>query len=299
LPSRYVKSDRLRDRYPIRNGAPAGRGARFGALPVTVHLPHPVSTAITRRRALRCWGVPGCGPPPTTNTTTHQQNPATQPTATRVLAELPHHPWVHLSCHGSQHPTSPTESAFWLTDGPLRDAADRTALSFFSIDGSLEETPGALMPSTMHDRTVLPPAETESLNKLLAAMRHERSERAVLIGPDNTRWELPAEAYRVLKEVLEAMSQGLAITVVPQHTMLTTQEAADLLGISRPTLVKLLESDQIPYEHRGRHRRLCLVDVLEYQRSVRANRRGRLDALVEAAETHGLYSATSTPKPTR
>ncbi|MGH3911710.1 MAG: helix-turn-helix domain-containing protein, partial [Pseudonocardiaceae bacterium] len=100
-------------------------------------------------------------------------------------------------------------------------------------------------------------------------------------------------------EVLEAMSQGLAITVIPQHTMLTTQEAADLLGISRPTLVKLLESDQIPYEQRGRHRRLRLADVLNYQRTARADRRSRLDALVEAAEKHDLYSATSTPKPTR
>jgi excisionase family DNA binding protein len=155
------------------------------------------------------------------------------------------------------------------------------------------------MTSTMHDRTVLPPAETESLNKLLTAMRQELSKRAVLVGPDDTRWELPAEVYWVLKEVLEAMSQGLAITVLPQHTLLTTQEAADVLGISRPTLVKLLESDQIPYEQRGRHRRLRLVDVLEYQRSAGANRRGRLATLVEAAEKHGLYSATSTPKPTR
>ena len=47
-------------------------------------------------------------------------DPATQPTTTRVLAELPRHAWVHLSCHGSQHVTDPTESAFWLTDGPLR-----------------------------------------------------------------------------------------------------------------------------------------------------------------------------------
>ncbi|MGH4000925.1 MAG: CHAT domain-containing protein, partial [Pseudonocardiaceae bacterium] len=54
----------------------------------------------------------------------HEQNPppspADQPTTTRVLAELPQHAWVHLSCHGSQHVTDPTESAFWLTDGPLR-----------------------------------------------------------------------------------------------------------------------------------------------------------------------------------
>jgi len=155
------------------------------------------------------------------------------------------------------------------------------------------------MTSTLHDRTVLPPADRESLTKLLAAMRIEPSQGAMLVGPDDTRLELPAEAYRVLREVLEAMSQGLAITVIPQHTMLTTQEAADILGISRPTLVKLLENDSIPYERRGRHRRLRLVDVLDYQRTARADRRGKLDALVKDAEKHSLYSATATPKSTR
>jgi len=152
------------------------------------------------------------------------------------------------------------------------------------------------MTSTMHDRTVLPPEETESLNQLIDALRREAPERAVLVGPDDTRWELPDEVYRVLTEVLHAMAKGLAITVIPQHTMLTTQEAADFLGISRPTLVKLLESNEIPYERQGRHRRLRLVDVLEYQQTSRRARRKILDDLVEEAEDHDLYSATSIPK---
>ncbi len=61
---------------------------------------------------------------PTRHQRDHGQppDPATQPTTGRFLAELPRHPWVHLSCHGSQHVTDPTESAFWLTDGPLRIA---------------------------------------------------------------------------------------------------------------------------------------------------------------------------------
>jgi excisionase family DNA binding protein len=151
----------------------------------------------------------------------------------------------------------------------------------------------------MHDHTVLPPAETGGLTELLAAMRAEPSRGPALLGPDGIRLELPAEAYRVLREVLEAMAQGLAVTVIPQHTMLTTQEAADMLGISRPTLVKLLDSDHLPYEQRGRHRRLRLVDVLEYQRATRTSRRKRLDALVRDAEEHDLYAATSTPKLTR
>jgi len=149
----------------------------------------------------------------------------------------------------------------------------------------------------MHDRTVLPPEETEGLTKLLAAVRGEP--RGALVGPDNTRLELPAEAYGVLRDVLEAMAKGYAITVIPQHTMLTTQEAADLLGISRPTLVKLLENGEIPYESRGRHRRLLLINVLAYQEKARRERKAELDALVDEAGELGLYESTATPRPTR
>jgi excisionase family DNA binding protein len=95
------------------------------------------------------------------------------------------------------------------------------------------------------------------------------------------------------------MAKGLAITVIPQRTMLTTQEAADLLGISRPTLVKLLKDREIPFEQRGRHRRLLLADVLAYQDRARRNREAELGALAEEAGRLGLYAATATPQPTR
>ena len=153
------------------------------------------------------------------------------------------------------------------------------------------------MPSVMHDHTVLPPEDTELLTRLFAAVRDEPC--AALVGPDNTRLELPVEVYRVLRDVLEAMAKGLAITVVPHRTMLTTQEAADLLGISRPTLVKLLEHGDIPFESRGRHRRLLLSDVLDYLEKSRRSRRAELDALVEEAGKLDLYTATATPRPTR
>ena len=68
---------------------------------------------------------------------------------------------------------------------------------------------------------------------------------------------LPEEVYRVLVEVVEAMREGKAITLVPRTQRLTTQEAADFLGISRPTLVKFLEDGKIPYDQPGRHRRSC------------------------------------------
>jgi excisionase family DNA binding protein len=151
----------------------------------------------------------------------------------------------------------------------------------------------------LHGHTELPPEETKQLVKLLEVTRDEPDSGVCLIGPDGLTRQLPAEITHVLADALEAMSQGLAVTVVPQHAMLTTQEAAELLGISRPTLVKLLEREHIPYEMRGRHRRLRLDDVLEYQRTARNERRHKLDALAEHAEKHDLYSATATPRRTR
>lgn len=153
------------------------------------------------------------------------------------------------------------------------------------------------MTQKLYDRTVLPPEESESLNAMVAAFPDEG--KAALVGPDGVQWELPAQAYRVLREVLEAMAKGLAISVVPQHTRLTTQEAADLLGISRPTLVKLLGDGELAFEQRGRHRRVLLTDVLDYQRRARVDRKRQLDAMVEEAGKHDLYRDTATPRPTR
>ena len=78
-----------------------------------------------------------------------------------------------------------------------------------------------------------------------------------------------------------AMSQGRGIQLVPHQMRLTTQEAADILNISRPTLVKLLEEGRIPYEKPGRHRRISLDALLAYQESTRSRRRA---ALREAAQ---------------
>ena len=70
--------------------------------------------------------------------------------------------------------------------------------------------------------------------------------------------------------------------------MLSTQDAADLLGVSRPTVVKLLQSGEIPYTQPGRHRRIQLEDILDYQHRVRSERRDALAAMsAQAAEDDG------------
>lgn len=91
--------------------------------------------------------------------------------------------------------------------------------------------------------------------------------------------ELPQETYRVLRQVVEAMHQGLAVTVAPQSKTLTSQQAADLLGVSRPTVIKLLDEGKIPFERTGTHRRILLHDLLAYRTKRRQDQYAALDAM--------------------
>ena len=139
--------------------------------------------------------------------------------------------------------------------------------------------------ATLHRETFLPGVHPEQLAQILDLLRvpatdHEApTPRYFLSSADpNDQVEIPAEIHQVLYQVVEAMQQGLAVTVVPQTMVLTTQQAADLLGVSRPTLIKLLDSDQIPYERIGTHRRIQLRDLLTYREQRRAAQYAALEA---------------------
>jgi excisionase family DNA binding protein len=136
--------------------------------------------------------------------------------------------------------------------------------------------------------TVLPPRDSHALDDL--HLPHEPSEAAYLISPDGQRVALPAQVYEALALVVRAMAEGQAVTIVPQNRTIGTKEAADLLGISRPTLVKLLNEGKIPYTTPGRsHHRLKLEDVLAYRRSRAADRVSALADMVAQTESLGLY----------
>jgi excisionase family DNA binding protein len=106
--------------------------------------------------------------------------------------------------------------------------------------------------------------------------------------------------FEVLRDVVAALSQGLAITVAPHQTVLSTSEAAQLLGVSRPTLVRLLESGEIPFDKPGRHRKVRLADLLAYQQRSQHRRAALLDQMVAEAEDDGLYDLPDDPrKPVR
>lgn len=86
------------------------------------------------------------------------------------------------------------------------------------------------------------------------------------LAGDGRRVELPEAFHRVLLQVIEAMKAGKAVTVAPQSQLLTTQQAADLLGVSRPTVVKLIDQGALPALVPGKRRRMIkLDDLLEYR----------------------------------
>lgn len=103
-----------------------------------------------------------------------------------------------------------------------------------------------------------------------------------------TQVVIPIVAFRFFVDVLAELANGNAVTVAPVHAELTTQQAADLLNVSRPYLIKLLDEERIPYRRVGNRRKVQLVDVLDYKRRDAARRKEILDELTREAEELGL-----------
>jgi excisionase family DNA binding protein len=99
---------------------------------------------------------------------------------------------------------------------------------------------------------------------------------------------IPDKAFLILVDVLSNMSEGKSITILPSETEISTQQAADMLNMSRPHLVKLLESGKIPYKKVGNHRRLLLNDLIEFKEKLRQNRENQLIFLAKQAQEFNL-----------
>jgi excisionase family DNA binding protein len=143
------------------------------------------------------------------------------------------------------------------------------------------------MTATAEAGVIFPPQDLTALLDLGRFLElHDQA--ALLLGPDGERVAVPEEVYKVLTAVVEALREGKVVTVVPQTQRLTTQEAADFLGVSRPTLVKLLDLGKIPFEQPGRHRRILFCDLLAYVRRRREERTAALDRMTEEASQAGI-----------
>ncbi len=154
-----------------------------------------------------------------------------------------------------------------------------SALSIFSnYDGLVTST-------TEH--TVFPAHADRGLAALLFAL--ETATTLAIETTDGQSFPLTPELRDVLTHAAHALIEGQAVTLEPQRVVLSTQEAADLLGVSRPTLVKLLEAGAISYTQPGRHRRVKLADLLAYQQQIRHQRRNMLDAMNAEAAADDAY----------
>jgi excisionase family DNA binding protein len=112
-----------------------------------------------------------------------------------------------------------------------------------------------------------------------------------IVGSDGLEHEvsIPAAAYRSLIDVLVQMAQGNSVSLIPIHTELTTQEAADLLNVSRPYLIKQIEAGALPHHKIGKHRRIYFNDLMAYKEWVDREASVALDEMVAISQALGLY----------
>ncbi len=100
--------------------------------------------------------------------------------------------------------------------------------------------------------------------------------------------ELPAGAVDLLMHVLEAMAAGQGVTLIPESAELTTVQAADVLNVSRPFLIKLLDQKAIPHRKVGKHRRIRMEDVMAYKNAIDRQREQVLEQLTQDAQAHDM-----------
>lgn len=99
---------------------------------------------------------------------------------------------------------------------------------------------------------------------------------------------IPKKALTLLSDIIENMAEGKTVSIVPSNSEVSTQQAADMLNVSRPHLVKLLETKKIPFKKVGSHRRILLKDITSYKKQLAKQREAQLDFLSQQAQDLNL-----------
>lgn len=140
-----------------------------------------------------------------------------------------------------------------------------------------------------HEILAADPAERSHFGQLARLLIDADAEDSILLVHGEDRLALPRVAAVALRAIVERLADGTAIALVPLHRQVRTQEAADLLDVSRPHLVELQQQGEIPFSWTGKQRRIRLEDVLAYKARRDRERRQHLDEVVQLTEELGLY----------
>jgi excisionase family DNA binding protein len=136
------------------------------------------------------------------------------------------------------------------------------------------------------------------INAALMEPQQQQPKIAFLVSPDGqSKIQLPEPLYRVLLQAAATLISGYQVVMAPVQHLLTTQEAADLLNVSRPYLVRLLDRGDMPSEKVGRHRRVTFGALMDYKKGRVDERRQALENLIRESEELGLYDRTDPAEP--
>jgi excisionase family DNA binding protein len=148
-----------------------------------------------------------------------------------------------------------------------------------------------LVSATLIDPVSIPKAQENQIRDL----RRLVQEGGAIVGPDERQIEIPESVHELLLLILNNLQAGRAISIVAEHQQLTTQRAADILGVSRPFLVRLLENGEIPFYIVGSPGRIYLRDLLQYKHQHDAARHETINKMARAEMEAGTYDKVILP----
>lgn len=149
------------------------------------------------------------------------------------------------------------------------------------------------MVSVLTDPISIPAAQEGQIRDL---RRLIQSGGAKLVGPDGHQVPLPEPVHDLLLLILKNLQAGKAISILPEHQQLTTQRAANILGVSRPFLVSLVEKGEIPFHMVGSHRRIYLRDLMKYKRRRDSARHDAINNMARTEIEAGTYDKVVLPE---
>ena len=146
------------------------------------------------------------------------------------------------------------------------------------------------MVALAHHRQPPPTAQEAALARETGRRlsRYAGGHRPLTMQVNEEPVELPAGVVDLLMEILGAMASGRGVTIIPENAELTTVEAAEVLNVSRPFLIRLLEEGAIPFRKVGKHRRIRMDDVMAYKEDIDRKRRASLDELARLAQENDM-----------